>query len=323
MKRELGLENVQRNSASVVTVGTFDGVHVGHQALVRYLVRRAEEQGGCSVVVTFNPHPREVVRSEAVPLLTTVEERAAVLERLGVDRFILIEFTKVFSLLSPEAFVEDVLVAQVGLKEIVIGYDHGFGRGRQGDAELLERLGAQHNFTVDVIPAQEVAAHVVSSSEIRQLLESGDVKRATEMLGRYYELTGTVIHGDQRGRTIGYPTANIIVSNPRKVVPMQGVYAVQVTILGETTAHGGMMNIGQRPTFDGDGIHLEVHLFDYDGDLYERELRVEFVERIRDESKFSGVEALVEQLSRDATRSKAALAETVSAAGIPVPPVRS
>ena len=312
MKREYGLDQVVKDDQSVLTVGTFDGVHVGHQAILRYLLRRAQAQEGQSVVISFDPHPREVVHGEAVPLLTTVEERSDVLEHLGIDRFIVIDFTNAFSRLDAEAFVEDVLVSRVGLKEIVIGYDHGFGRGREGDSELLERLGARHGFAVDVIPPQEVEEHVVSSSEIRNLLaDDGDVTLAAEMLGRPYRLAGTVIEGDRRGRAIGFPTANLELVHPRKVVPRQGVYAVRVHLPGDEAWRGGMMNIGRRPTFEGTGIHQEVHVFSFSGDLYGRELRIEFVERIRDERRFSGVDALVEQLSRDRARCKAAL-ENVS-----------
>lgn len=312
MIREYGLDQVVKDDRSVVTVGTFDGVHVGHQAILRYLQQRAETQAGQSVVVSFDPHPREVVHGEAVPLLTTIEERSDVMERLGIDRFIVIAFSEAFSKLDAEAFVEQVLVEQVGLKEIVIGYDHGFGRGREGDSDLLERLGARLGFAVDVIPPQAVDEHVVSSTEIRtRLVEEGDVTLAAEMLGRPYRLTGTVIEGDKRGRAIGFPTANLAVSHPRKVVPRRGVYAVRARGADLPVGQGGMMNIGQRPTFNSSGQHQEVHLFDYEGTLYGEELRIEFVKRIRDERQFDGIEALKEQLSRDRVRCKAAL-ETLS-----------
>jgi len=312
MKREYGLEQIERDDASCVTVGTFDGVHVGHQAILRYLLRRAEAQGCRSVVVTFDPHPREVVAAEHVPLLTTIDERAEAMEALGLDRFIVVPFTQAFSRLPPEAFVEDVLVERIGLSEIVVGYDHGFGRGRQGDRALLEELGKRHGFTVDVISPQEVEHHVVSSSEIRQLLaEEGNVALAAEMLGRPYTLTGTVVHGDHRGKTIGYPTANLDLVDERKVVPRRGVYAVRGQIEETTTVFGGMMNIGLRPTFNGTEQHLEAHLFELERDIYGQRLRIEFVERIRDEHKFESVDALVEQLSQDESRCKRAL-EAVS-----------
>lgn len=313
MIREYGLENVRRDAASFVTVGTFDGIHKGHQAIVKYVVNRAKEQGGRSVVITFDPHPRSVVHGESVPLLTTIDERADALERLGVDRFIVVQFTPTFSQLDAEAFVVQVLVQTVGLQEIIVGYDHGFGRGRKGDHDLLERLGTLHGFGVDVIPAQVVEAHVVSSSEVRRQLDEGDVGLAAELLGRYYPLAGTVITGDQRGRTIGFPTANLNIDHPDKVVPKQGVYAVRVSG-ASLPVKGGMMNIGYRPTFEGESLRLEVHLFDFSGDLYGKQLRIEFVERIRAERKFSGIEALVEQLSEDKRRCIAALNAVSSAA---------
>lgn len=303
MKREYSLEQIVREPRSVVTVGTFDGVHLGHQAVVRYLLERARLRGGPSVAVSFDPHPREVVHGEAVPLLTTVEERAERFEALGLDRFIVIPFTRDFARLRGEAFVEQVLVDRIGLQEIVIGYDHAFGRGREGDARLLERMGETFGFAVDVIPAQVVEQHVVSSTEIRHLLvDEGEVEQASQLLGRYYGLNGTVERGDGRGHRIGFPTANLAVSHPRKVIPKTGVYAVRVRIASQGIWHGGMMNIGVRPTFDGREARVEVHLLDFEGNLYGRDLRVEFVGRLRDERRFEGVEALREQLMQDRRR---------------------
>ena len=305
MKREYGLEQVARNPASVVTEGTFDGVHVGHQAIIRYLIERAQRQGGESVVITFSPHPREVVYGAEVPLLTTIEERADVLEKLGLDRLVVVEFTEAFSQLGAQAYVEEVLVETIGLQEIVIGYDHAFGRGREGNGALLEKLGKEHGFSVDVIPPQLVAEHVVSSSEVRRLLvEDGDVVGVRPLLGRPYGVTGTVVEGDRRGRTIGFPTANLDVRHPRKVIPKEGVYAVEVYGARADGAVGGMMNIGRRPTFSGTDVRIEVHLLDFEGDLYGQELRTEFVDRLRDERPFTSPEALVEQLSTDRARCK-------------------
>ncbi len=303
MEVAYGLDQTTRDDNAVVTVGTFDGVHRGHQAILRYLIGLARRKGGRSVAVSFNPHPREVVQGVAVPLLTTVEERAALFEALGLDRFVVLPFTKAFARLSAEAFVEDVLVRGIGLTEIVIGHDHGFGRGRGGDARLLEQLGQRHGFTVDVIPTQVVAEHIVSSTEIRRrLVDEGAVQEAARLLGRCYGLEGTVVPGAQRGRVIGFPTANLVVNHPRKVIPKNGVYAVRVGIDREPVNLAGMMNIGRRPTFENEGVHLEVHLLDFSGDLYEKQLRVEFVERLREERKFASVEALIEQLSKDRER---------------------
>ncbi len=307
MTREHG-DTLRPDRQSVVTTGTFDGVHVGHQAIVRYLVERAAEAGGVPTVVTFDPHPREVLAGRSIPLLTTLDERADVLETLGVQRFVVLPFSRDLSLLEPEDYVRDVLVSRVGMGEIVIGYDHRFGRKARGDRQLLEALGPDLGFSVDVIPEQVLGDVTVSSTEIRrQLLDEGDAAQAARLLGRPYRITGTVVRGDGRGRTIGVPTANVQPSNPRKLVPKIGVYAVRV-VLPDGTEAGGMMNVGRRPTFETDGAQtIEVHLFDVDRDLYGLRLAVDLVARLRNEQKFDGVDALVRQLAADAAAAKAAL----------------
>ena len=313
MRREVG-DRIEADPRSVVTTGTFDGVHLGHQAIVRYLVERAGETGGVPTVVTFDPHPREVLRGEHVPLLTTLDERAAALARLGVERFVVVPFSRDLSLLDPEAYVRDVLVGRVGMQEIVVGYDHRFGRRAAGDRSLLEAMGPALGFTVDVIPEQVAGDVTVSSTEVRRLLlERGDAARAAELLGRPYRMTGAVVRGDQRGRTIGYPTANLQLPDPAKLVPRDGVYAVRAR-LGNGPEAGGMMNVGRRPTFEADGGRtVEVHLFDTDADLYGRTLTVDVVARLRDEARFDGVGALVAQLGRDAEAARAALAASGAA----------
>ncbi|MDX1419546.1 MAG: bifunctional riboflavin kinase/FAD synthetase [Rubricoccaceae bacterium] len=306
MTREHGYDEIQRNGRSVLTTGTFDGVHRGHQAILRYLVERAEATGGAATVVTFHPHPREVLADNPVPLLTTLDERADVLEGLGLDRFVVLPFTRDLSLLEPEAYVEDVLLGTIGMQEIVIGYDHHFGRDRRGDRGLLERMGATHGFTVDVIPEQVVEGHAVSSTEVRRALAAGAARQATELLGRPYSFGGTVIHGDGRGQRIGYPTANVKPEERRKLIPAPGVYAVRCEVPGGWS--DGMMNVGRRPTFEEDGaLTVEVHLFGFEGDLYGRPLRIHTIARLRDERKFDGVEALVAQLHEDRAEAERAL----------------
>lgn len=308
MKREFGLDQIVKDDRSLVTVGTFDGVHLGHQSIIKYLVERARKHDAVSVALSFDPHPREVLRNQPVPLLTTIEERAQVFESLGLDRFIVIPFTLAFAGTRADSFVTDVLVSRIGLREVVIGYDHGFGKGREGDSTLLRALGKEHGFTVDVIPAQVLEKDVVSSTRIREALtDEGDVALASKLLGRTYGLSGTVVKGDGRGRTIGYPTANIAVDDDRKVIPKRGVYAVKVQVDGESRHYEGMLNIGFRPTFEGEDLRIEVHLFDYDGRLYDRQITVAFYERIRDEKKFSSVDELIQQLSRDKERCRAEL----------------
>ena len=310
MRIETGT-GLQRDDRSVLTTGTFDGVHLGHQEILRYLVQRAGEMGGVPTVVSFDPHPREVLGGGHVPLLTTLEERAELLEGLGIQRFVVLQFTRDLSLLEPDAYVEDLLIGQVGLREIVIGYDHHFGRARAGDRSTLERLGARHGFSVDVIPEHIEAGATVSSSLIRRQLEAGQTMDAAQLLGRPYRLNGTVVAGDQRGRTIGFPTANVQIDDPRKLVPRVGVYAVQAE-LASGRLHDGMMNVGHRPTFETDGaMTVEVHLFDFDQDLYGRPLRVYVLDRLRDEQAFTGVDALVDQLHEDRRQAKAALSSLV------------
>ena len=303
MKLEFGLDQTTKDDTSLVTVGTFDGVHLGHQAILQYLRQRAHDRGGSSVALSFHPHPREVIYGDKIPLLSSIEERADLLEKLGLDRFIVLPFTKAFAHMSAEDFVEKILVGRIGMQEIVIGYDFSFGHGRRGNSKMLHELGKVYGFYVDIIPAQIVERYVVSSTEIRGMItSSGDVNMASHLLGRPYSACGRVVHGTGRGHTIGYPTANIEIDPPQKVVPREGVYAVVVRIDGHASKYGGMMNIGKRPTFGGNDIHLEVHLFGFEGDLYGNMLCLEFVERIRDEQRFNSPERLVEQLSRDQGR---------------------
>jgi riboflavin kinase/FMN adenylyltransferase len=307
MKREIGWDNITHNDESVLTVGTFDGVHRGHQAILTYLRDRAEEKGGPSTLVSFDPHPRAVVHGADVPLLTTVPERAHILDDLGLDRFVVIPFSQEFAHRSPRNYVEAVLADRIGLQEITVGYDHRFGQDRAGDVALLRELGAEHGFAVDVIPPQEVNHDVVSSSSIRTLLaDEGAVEKAWERLGRPYQLQGTVARGEGRGRTLGFPTANLVLPDARKLVPRHGVYATHVH-MPNGQVHGGMMNIGRRPTFDEMNVTVEVHLLNFDGDLYGQCLSVQFLRRLRDEQKFDSADALAAQLSEDEQRCTAVI----------------
>lgn len=297
------IADVIRDDSSVVTVGTFDGVHMGHRAILDHLLERSAERGGTSTVVTFDPHPREIVGPDPVSLLTTIEERATILGELGIQRMVVIPFTREFSQTGAEDFVVDMLIERIGMQEMVVGDDHHFGQDRTGSEKTLLEMASDHRFTVDVIPAKVFHHDIVSSSLIRHTIkEKGNMALARDYLGYRFGITAEVIKGIGRGREIGFPTANLRTINQNKVIPQNGVYAVAVYLEDRDTSYTGMMNIGVRPTFEEDGRHLEVHIMGLDEDLYGRRLRVEFVSRIRSEKKFEGIEALVEQLNEDRVR---------------------
>jgi riboflavin kinase/FMN adenylyltransferase len=292
---------------STVTVGSFDGVHLGHEAVLREIARRADAAGRASVLVTFEPHPLEVVNPQAAPpLLTTDVERREILAQLPLDYVLFLRFDRRLASLTPEEFVDQVLIERCHVRELVIGHDHGFGRGRSGDVETLRRLGGERGFDVDVVEVVDVGEQHVSSSRIRRAVAGGDLATAARMLGRPYQVSGRVGQGEQRGRRLGVPTINLTDVPPQKLLPPDGVYAVRVEWRGGRA--GGMMNQGSRPTFGEGRRILEAHLFDFDGDLYGEWVRIEWVERLRDVERFASVEALQQQLERDRTRARAVLA---------------
>jgi len=292
--------------AAAVTVGSFDGVHCGHQSVLAELIRQAKARRLESLVITFDRHPLEVVNPQAAPrLLTLAGEKRALLLEYGVDRVELLPFTAELSRLAPEEFTRDVLRARFGMRYLVLGYDHGFGRGRTGDVELLRRLGTSEGFSVDEVDAVRDGSEPISSSRVRTALAHGDLAAAARWLGRPYSLMGTVERGAGRGRTIGVPTLNLASPDPRKLLPPDGVYAVRVNWRG--TRYGGMMNQGPRPTFGVAERALEVHLFDFDGDLYGETVTVEWIRRLRDVQTFPSRDALVAQLGRDAQAARESL----------------
>jgi len=292
---------------STVTVGSFDGVHLGHEAVLREIARRADAAGRASVLVTFEPHPLEIVNPQAAPpLLTTDVERREILAQLPLDYVLFLRFDRRLASLTPEEFVEQVLIERCHVRELVIGHDHGFGRGRSGDVETLRRLGAERGFAVDVVDVVDVGEQHVSSSRIRRAVAGGDLATAARMLGRPYQVSGRVGEGERRGRRLGVPTINLAEVPPQKLLPPDGVYAVRVEWRGGRA--GGMMNQGPRPTFQDGRRILEAHLFDFDGNLYGEWVRVEWVERLRDVESFASVEALQRQLEHDRTRARAVLA---------------
>ncbi|WP_299757601.1 bifunctional riboflavin kinase/FAD synthetase [uncultured Pontibacter sp.] len=286
-------------SHPVVTSGTFDGVHVGHQKILRRVIELARQSNGQSVVITFWPHPRLVLFPEDndLKLLSTIEERIEQLRSFGIDYLLIIPFTKEFSRTSSRSFITDILVRAISTKVLVIGYDHRFGKNREGSFEHLKTRSAQYGFEVEEIPRQDVDDVGVSSTKIRRALESGDLETANSYLGRLYTLTSVVVEGDKIGRTIGYPTANLALPPAHKLIPGNGVYAVWASI--NEDRYPAMMNIGLRPTVEGKQLTLEVHLLDFDGDLYGKTVTVQFVEQLRKERKFETLDALKLQLEKD------------------------
>ncbi|HEY6809249.1 MAG TPA: bifunctional riboflavin kinase/FAD synthetase [Gemmatimonadales bacterium] len=292
-------------AGTVVTVGSFDGVHRGHQAVVAEIARRAKAAGQESLLVTFEPHPLEVVNPEAAPrLLTTPDEKREVLAQSPLDRVAVLPFTRELAQLDPADFVRQVLRAEYGMRELVLGYDHGFGRGRSGDVELVRRLGREDGFGVDVVDAVRDDGQPISSTLIRTAVAHGELERAARWLGRPYAVRGVVERGAGRGRTIGIPTLNLA-PPPKKLLPPDGVYAVRVH--GSWGVRGGMMNQGPRPTFGVTARGLEVHLFDFAGEVYGETVRIEWVRRLRDVRTFGSREELVAQLARDGARARESL----------------
>ncbi len=291
---------------ATVTVGTFDGVHLAHRAVLDETRRRAEAAGRESVVVTFSPHPLEIVRPERAPrLLTTELERRVRFAESGIGHALVVHFDRAVASLPPEAFVEQVLVRRCGLEELVIGYDHGFGRDREGDVSTLRAIGARRGFEVTVVAPVLVNGERVSSSAIRAAVERGDLRAAEALLGRPYDLIGQVVEGERRGRKLGVPTINVGGDADRKLLPPDGVYAVEVEWRGGRA--GGMMNQGPKPTFGDARRSLEAHLFGVSADLYGEWVRVVWVERLRDVQRFASAEALTRQLEQDRVAAIAAL----------------
>jgi riboflavin kinase/FMN adenylyltransferase len=284
-----------------VTVGTFDGVHRGHWAVLQEIRRRAAASGRRSVLVTFHPHPLRIVRPEQAPgLLTTPDEKKEILAESGLDIAVFLDFTEALSRYSPRRFVTEILVERLGVEELVIGYDHGFGKGRSGDADTLREIGASLGFAVDVVGPVAAGAEPISSTRIRAAVRAAELRTAADGLGRAYCVRGIVVRGDGRGRRLGFPTANVGGLAPDKLLPPAGVYAVRA--FTRAGARMGALHLGPRPTFQGASPSVELHLLDFDGDLYGEEIRVDFVERVRGVHAFSSPDALVAQLRDDVRR---------------------
>ena len=294
---------IPRDRGTVATVGTFDGVHRGHWTVLREIRERADASDRRSVLVTFDPHPLRIVRPEHAPLmLTTPVEKKEILAESGLDYAVFISFTKALSRYEPRRFVEEILVERLGVEELVIGYDHGFGRDREGDPETLRAIGVESGFTVDVVPPVSVGGAPVSSSRIRETLLQGQVADVIEPLGRPYSIRGIVVRGEGRGKGLGVPTANLRVMERDKLVPPEGIYAVRGVL--RDGSYAGALHMGPRPTFKGSPPSVELHLLEFDRDIYGEEVRVDFIERLRDIEPFAGVDALLEQIRKDVDQAR-------------------
>lgn len=285
----------------VVSIGTFDGLHKGHQLILETLKKRAAEMNGESVVFTFYPHPRIVTspNESNLRLLTTREEKEALFKKYGIDHLIIYPFDKAFAALNYREFVEQFLVKKMGTQCLVVGYDHKFGKNREGGFEDLKQCADKYGFRIEKMDALSDSGNNISSTKIREALQQGDIKTANYYLGHPFSLHGTVVEGKQLGRKLGFPTANIEASDKYKIIPGYGVYAVNIEISGKQ--HIGMLNIGTRPTFNknADNRSIEVNIFNFSEKIYGEKITLYFVDKIRDEKKFTGVESLVEQLKKD------------------------
>ncbi len=302
MQIHRGLENIKNISNLVLTQGTFDGVHLGHQRVLNRVIQKAKEIGGQSMLLTFFPHPRLVLQQQnnELKLLQTIEEKARTLSQLGIDHFLVIPFTQQLAHMEPIHFVKQILVDTLKVRNMVVGYDHRFGKNRDGDFKLLINMAAKYNFDVEEIKPELINEIAVSSTKIRTGLLNGDISAVNALLGRAFEFTGTVAHGRKLGRTLGFPTANLEILDPYKIIPSTGVYAIQCK-LGNIT-YWGAMNIGNNPTIANKGFSIEVHLLDFEGDLYDTILTIQLVAYLRAERKFENLEQLKQQINADCTQ---------------------
>ncbi|QZE13388.1 bifunctional riboflavin kinase/FAD synthetase [Halosquirtibacter laminarini] len=288
---------------AAITVGTFDGVHLGHQYLISHLVQEARTRGLCSVVFTFDPYPQEVFSKDPshISILSSQNEKIRKIESLGVDYLVFFPFSRDFASLTAEMFIENILVEKLSLRFLLLGYDHKFGKDQVSEVAVLERYGDQYGFQLSRLGQKRVSDYNLSSSLIRKKIESGDLLHMKELLGEYYAVSGSVVYGKQIGRQIKFPTANIAVDDPRKLIPKVGVYAILIHYNG--IVYKGMLNIGIRPTLNEQKptCSIEAHIFDFNQDIYGKNLQIDFVQRVRDEIRFDSLDDLVLQLNRDKT----------------------
>jgi len=294
-----GLDNIQKIQNAVVTQGTFDGVHLAHKIILGKLIQLAKDKIGESVVMTFEPHPRMVLQPDThdLKLLTTLDEKIELLRNEGIQNLIVIPFTIELSQLNSQEFIKQIIIDKIGTKTLVIGYDHRFGKNREGSFKHLKNYSIDYGFEVEEVSKQVIDEITVSSTKIRNALIEGKITIASKYLGRNYSISGSVIKGRQLGRTIGYPTANMLVNSEHKLIPCDGVYAVKVIVQNKT--FGGMLNIGNNPTVEGKGRSIEVNIFDFSEDIYNQSISIIFVNKLRGEEKFNGLDALKTQLEKD------------------------
>jgi riboflavin kinase/FMN adenylyltransferase len=298
MKVFNNLLEVKKSRNTILTLGTFDGIHIGHKRIIETVVKKASVHGGRSFLITFDPHPRNVLSGNSIRLLSSPDEKLKILESLNIDDVLVIKFTKEFSELNSEEFFKRYIIDKIGLKEIVVGFDHHFGKGRGGDENTLKELGLKYGFTLTKVDAVLVDGLNVSSSKIRSALINGDMQTANKLLGRYYSFSGIVIKGDGRGRMLGFPTANVQLNDDYKLMPSIGIYVVEVYIEGNK--HFGLMSIGKRPTFYNNGqLTNEVFIFDFEKNIYGNDITVNILERIRGEEKYSSADELINQMNKD------------------------
>tara|TARA_A100000164_G_scaffold381520_1_gene433564 strand:+ start:681 stop:1607 length:927 start_codon:yes stop_codon:yes gene_type:complete len=298
MKIYRNIDDYDQEKGAVVTIGTFDGLHHGHQEILKKVVNSSIEKKLSSVVLTFFPHPRTILNKyNNIRMIDTLDEKINQLDKIGIDSLIIQPFDKSFSLLTADHYIKDFLVEKLKLKHIIIGYDHRFGKGREASVVDLKSYSKEYNFTVEEIEAKEIETIKISSSKIRNSINEGDLETTKKYLGRNFKLTGKIIKGDGLGKKINYPTANIFVKEKYKIIPKDGVYFIRTLI--KNKSYNGMMNIGHRPTIGSNDKSIEVHLFNFNQDIYNKEISIDIILKIRDEKKFSSIEALKQQLKKD------------------------
>ncbi|SMG17291.1 riboflavin kinase / FMN adenylyltransferase [Marivirga sericea] len=304
-----GYENLEGIKNAVVTIGTFDGIHLGHQEIISRIIELAKSVDGETALVTFWPHPRYVLSQnhDNLKLLTTFDEKAEILAQLGLDHIVRINFTKEFSQWTSEEFIQKIIISALHTKRLVIGYDHRFGKDREGGFEHLKKHSSRYGFEVEEISKQTIDDVGISSTKIRNAIDAGEVELAHDFLGRFYEINGIVVSGDKIGKTLGFATANIQVEEPYKLIPADGAYAVIVQLKGKQ--YKGMLNIGYRPTVDGKSKKIEANIFEFNDEIYGEKIKVNFIKRLRDEVKFGSKEELSTQLKKDQEKAKQILSQ--------------